>query len=144
MRWIYAALALYWLSAAVATGLAALGHSLIPPDAVREEINETAALPYHERFLNAAADVALVAALSYPALFIISASYGVATAAIAGAMGLGYAVLYAAVANITLAVLGQVAAWHPLARRAARRKVEWGRYLLWVAFALSLVAVLAL
>jgi hypothetical protein len=91
-----------------------------------------------------ALDLLVVAVASYPGLFYAAAAYGAATAAVSEAFGVGYAVWYAAVAHVVLLFFAEVARWHPLAQRFAKRRVEWRRYLLWVAASLSLLGVLSL
>lgn len=144
MRWLYVTYIIYWSSVAITAALAALGYPLVDPQAVARAFNETASLPYEQRFLQSAVDVAFVSLFSYPALFYAATVYGIATATLAGAFGAGHAFLYAAVVQIVLFFLTEVAKWHPLVQRLSRGRVEWRRYLLWVAAAFSLVGVLSL
>ena len=144
MKWLWFTYAVYWSAVALAAALALAGHHLVEPEAVKRAFNETAYLPYEQRLLQSAPDLLVVAVASYPGLFYAAAAYGAATAAVSEVFGVGYAVLYAAVAHVVLLFFAEVARWHPLAQRFAKRKVEWGRYLLWVAASLSLLGVLSL
>jgi hypothetical protein len=144
VKWLWLTYAVYWSAAALAAALALAGYHLIEPEAVKRAFNETVSLPYEQRLLQSALDLLVVAVASYPGLFYAAAAYGTATAAVSEAFGVGYAVLYAAVAHVVLLFFAEVARWHPLAQRFAKRRVEWGRYLLWVAASLSLLGVLSL
>jgi hypothetical protein len=47
--------------------------------------------------------------------------------------------------HVVLLFFAEVARWHPLAQRLAKReRIDWRRYLLWVAASLSLIGVLSL
>jgi len=139
VRHVYATYALYWGAVLVASVLAVAGRPLLSPEAVASPPPD-----YLDRLASAAVDVALVAALSYPALFFLAAGYGVLTPTLAGAHGLLYTLLFAGVVHAVLFFYAQLAKYHPLARRLAGGKVEWGKYLLWLALSLSLMGVLAL
>jgi len=139
VRHFYAAYVTYWGAVLVASAFAVAGRPLLSPEAVASPPPD-----YLDRLASAAVDVALVAALSYPALFFLAAGYGVLTPAVAGAHGLLYALLFAGVVHVVLFFYAQLAKYHPLARRLAGGRVEWGKYLLWLALSLSLVGVLAL
>jgi hypothetical protein len=133
VKWLWLTYAVYWSAVALAAALALAGYRLIEPEAMKRAFNETASLPYEQRLLQSALDLLVVAVASYPGLFYAAAAYGAATAAVSEAFGVGYAVLYAAVAHVVLLFFAEVARWHPLAQWLAKRRVEWGRYLLWVA-----------
>ncbi|ACB40200.1 hypothetical protein [Pyrobaculum neutrophilum] len=144
MRWLYLTYVIYWSSVALSAALALAGHPLVDPRALEKAYNETAALPYEQRLLQSAAYVAAVALMSYPALIYAATAFGVVTAAMAGAFGLGPALVNSAVMQLVLLFLEEVARWHPAAQYLAGRRVDWRRYLLWVAAALSLAGVLSL
>lgn len=144
MKWLWLTYAVYWLSVALAAALALAGHHLIDPEVVERAFNETASLPYEQRLLQSALDLLVVAAVSYPGLFYAAAAYGVATASVAEAFGVGYAVLYAVVAHVVLLFFAEVARWHPLAQLLGKRGIKWGRYLLWIAASFSLLGLLSL
>ncbi|MGC9051421.1 hypothetical protein [Pyrobaculum sp.] len=145
MRWLYLTYVVYWSAFLIALLLTAAGHPPIRPEAVAQAVNETSSLPYEQRFAQAAADFAIVAALSYPALLYAATVYGAATAAAAAALGAAQALLHAAVYHVALLFMEEAARWHPLAQKLGkRRRVEWGRYILWVAASISLAGVLSL
>lgn len=145
MKWLYFTYVVFWSAALLALMLGAAGIQLIKPEDVARELNETAAMPYEQRFAQAATHFILAAALSYPALLFLAALYGTATAAVALALGAWQALLYAAVYHVVLLFMEEAARWHPLAQKFAKReKIEWKRYLLWVAASISLAGVLSL
>lgn len=145
MKWLYLTYALYWSAVLSAVLFTLAGHPLIPPEEFKKAINETAQTPYEQRLAQTAAEFALVAALSYPALIYASVAYGVVTAAAAEAMGLGYAMISAAVYHLVLLIMEEAARWHPVAQKLAKRgKIDLRRYLLWTALLLSLAGVLSL
>lgn len=145
MKWLWFTYIVFWSAVALVAVLASLGHYIIHPEEVRKAFNETAAMPYEQRLFRVVVDLAVVAAFSYPGLFYVAAAYGAATGAVAGAFGVWSALLYATVAHVVLLFFAEVAKWHPLAQRLAKReKIDWRRYLLWLVASLSLLGVLAL
>ena len=145
VRGLWLTYAVYWAAAATAAIAALAGAPIIPPEQVEALLNQTAAAPYLDRLASALGDVALVAALSYPALFYLASGYGAVTTALIGALGLGQALTFAALAHVVLYFYYQLARWHPLAQRLGKReKVSLRQYLLWLALSISLIGVLSL
>lgn len=145
MRWLYLTYVVYWSAFLITILLTAAGHPPIRPEEVAQAMNETSALPYEQRFAQAAADFVIVAALSYPALLYAASTYGAVTAAVATAFGASQALFHAAVYHVALFFMEEVARWHPVAQRLGKSgRVEWGRYILWVIASISLAGVLSL
>ncbi|MEZ0318529.1 MAG: hypothetical protein ABWK05_00855 [Pyrobaculum sp.] len=145
MRGLWLTYAFYWAAMAAAAAAALAGTPIIPPDQLKTVLNQTASAPYLDRLAATLGDVALVAAVSYPALLYLASGYGAVTAALIDAVGLGQAFTFAAVAHVVLYFYYQLARWHPLAQKLGKReKISWRQYLLWLVLSASLVGVLSL
>lgn len=144
MKWLYVAYIFYWLAVATAAVFAIVGGGLVDPEKFRETVEEARSQPYEERLARGLVDVALVAAFSYPAVYILASLYGTLTVVLLEAFDWTRAMVYAAFAHVYLYILFQIARWHPLVARFQKKRPNFKLFGLWLLAAVSVVGVLAI